>query len=313
MAEDIVPGGISVIIPTRNRADRLKYAIDSVHRQTLAPLEIIVVDDASTDQTPALVAGIDDGRLRMIRCERQRGASHARNRGITVARGGMLAFLDDDDRWLPDKLSVQYAALKAAPEPIGLVCSAYHVVSDRSGQVVRTWHPPDTPMNVRYFLRTTGFMTTVPLLRRTCFAQVGGFDEELAGGQDLDMWIRIAERFQITAVPAVLAEHHVHGEQITTDLPAKARSSAQILGKHRKRFGEYPELLRRYLERAALLHCAAGDSETGRAYLTEAIALEPERDAPRAHLQQSLRDPVAHAAELLANGFRRVDGIPVFY
>jgi len=313
MAETKLPMAISVVIPTRNRADRLRQAIDSARRQTLSPLEIIVVDDASSDETPHLLASIDDTRLRVIRVERQRGASHARNQGIGAARGSLLALLDDDDRWLPEKLSIQSAALAAAPEQVGLICCAYHVVSDRGGRVVKTWQPPDKVMDVRYFLRTTGFMTTVPLIRASCLAAVGGFDEHLAGGQDLDLWIRIAERFQVAAVPEVLAEHRIHGDQITTNLPLKARASAQILRKHRERLAAYPELLARHLERAALLHCAAGDSDTGRAYLAEVIALTPAPDAPRAHLAHSLRDPAAHAALLRAHGFRRVDGMTLFY
>jgi hypothetical protein len=183
----------------------------------------------------------------------------------TIASGpgpslSMLAFLDDDDHWLPDKLSVQSAVLVTAPTQVGLVCCAYHVVPDRTGRVVKTWQPPDKAMDVRYFLRTTGFMTTVPLIRASCLAAVGGFDEHLTGGQDLDLWIRIAERFQIAAVPEVLAEHHIHGDQITTNLPLKARASAQVLRKHRERLAAYPDLLVRHLERAALLHCAAGES-----------------------------------------------------
>ena len=319
MAMIETPGeGISVIVPTRNRVARLAGAIRSIRSQTLKPLEIVVVDDASTDATPSFLAGLvqrGDERscLRVIRSERQGGASHARNLGIAASRGKMLAFLDDDDRWMPDKLAVQSVALRNASPRVGLVCCAYRVVLDRVGRVVKTWHPPAQPMDLRYFLRTTGFMTSVPLLHRACFEQIGGFDERLSGGQDLDMWIRIAERFDVLAAGEILAEHVIHGEQITTNLPAKARAGVQILNKHRARLAAHPDLLGRHLKRAALLLCAAGEAETGRAYLAEALALSPSCDELRSHLELSRRNSREHSARLIANAFPTVDGIRLFY
>lgn len=304
---------ISVVIPTRNRASRLREAIASVRRQTLAPLEIIVVDDASSDDTPALLQALAAPDLRVIRNGARSGASRARNLGIAAARGGLLAFLDDDDRWRPEKLAVQAAELAAAPARVGMVCCGYDVIAEPSGRLFKTWHPPDRPMDLAYFLRTTGFMTTVPLLRRVCFEQVGGFDERLEGGQDLDLWIRIAEQFEVIAVPDVLAEHRIHGHQITTDLPAKARASAGILRKHRQRLAANPDLLQRHLTRAALLHCAAGQAEVGQGYLVEALALAPDQQELRDHLDHSRNDPAGHAVWLRTHAFPSVEGIRLFY
>lgn len=313
MAEGAAAQVVSVIIPTRNRAGYLCRAIDSVRRQTLAALEIIVVDDASDDDTPVALATLAGPDLHVIRTERRQGASHARNLGIAAARGSLLGFLDDDDRWLPEKLAVQVPALAAASASVGLVCCAYHVVSASSGRVARTWRPPTQPMDLRYFLRTTGFMTTVPLLRRACLDAVGGFDAALEGGQDLDLWIRVAERFIVMAVPDVLAEHHIHGRQITSDLPAKARAAAAILRKHREQLSAHPDLLRRHLERTGLLLCAAGNAEAGRLCLAEALELAPHRDELRTHIERSHQDATGHAGELIASVFPTVDGIRLFY
>ena len=313
LERDPAATGISVVIPTRNRAARLGRALQSVRAQTLAPLEIIVVDDASEDATPKVLRELAAPDLEVIRNTEQRGASHARNLGLAAARGDLIAFLDDDDRWRPDKLALQSAALLQAPASVGMVCCAYDVIAEPGEQVHKTWQPPDQPLDVPYFLRTTGFMTSVPLLRRACFEQVGGFDEALAGGQDLDMWIRIAERFAVIAVPAVLVEHRLHGQQITTDLPAKARAAAAILTKYRARLSEYPDLLRRRLERTALLLCAAGSPQAGRELLMEALDLAPDRTSLRDHLEHSRRDPAGHAAALIAEAFPSVAGIRLFY
>lgn len=313
MAETPGQASISVIIPTRNRSARLAQALADARRQTLEPLEVIVIDDASSDDTQAVLASLARPGLRVIRSEQCLGAARARNVGIAAARGSLVAFLDDDDRWHEDKLAVQVAALCAAPPAVGLVCCAYDIVSDLTGRVARTWHPPERPMDLGYFLRTTGFMTTVPLIRLSCLENVGGFDEDLGGGQDLDLWIRLAERYTVISVPQVLAEHHIHGTQITTDLTAKARASALIVEKHRTRLAAYPDLLRRHLERAGFLHCAAGAPEAGRRYLGEAMELAQDPGILRGHLDASRQDPKAHAAALIEQAFPQVDGVRLFY
>jgi hypothetical protein len=115
----------------------------------------------------------------------------------------------------------------------------------------------------------------------------------------------------------VLAQHRIHGRQISTDLPAKARAGAAILRKHRPRLSAYPDILRRHLERAGLLQCASGNAALGQAFLTEALALAPDREHLRAHLRAHLahsrRDPAGHAAELIASAFPSVEGIRLFY
>ena len=304
---------ISVVVPTRNRSARLLRAIADARRQSLQALEIVVVDDASSDGTAAVLAGLAGPGFQVIRNRRQLGSAQSRNLGAAAARGEFLAFLDDDDRWHQDKLAVQAAALSQAPPSVALVCCAYDIVSELTGRLVRTWQPPAGPMDLAYFLRTTGFMTAVPLIRRACVQAVGGFDPDLTGGQDLDLWIRLAEHYKVASVPQVLAEHRIHGSQITTDLHAKARASALIIRKHRPRLGAYPDLLRRQLERAGYLHCAAGQPEAGRAYLAEAMSLSDSPEALAEHLEESRRDPKAHAAALIGQVFPEVDGVRLYY
>jgi glycosyltransferase involved in cell wall biosynthesis len=105
---------VSIVIPTRNRSVLLSKALRSALRQERVEFEIIVVDEASTDDTPALLASIQDPRVRVLRHETARGLSGARNSGAEHARGEWLGFLDDDDLWAPDKLNRQLSAGRAA-------------------------------------------------------------------------------------------------------------------------------------------------------------------------------------------------------
>jgi len=117
---------VSVIIPTRNRCERLRLAVRSVQEQTYRDLEIVIVDDASFDDTPSLASALarDDPRIVIVRNEEATGAARARNQGIAAGHGRFVAFLDDDDVWLRRKLDDQMAYLEARSD-VGLVCCQY--------------------------------------------------------------------------------------------------------------------------------------------------------------------------------------------
>jgi glycosyltransferase involved in cell wall biosynthesis len=304
---------VTVVIPTRNRCHLLPRALRSVLRQTVRELELVVVDDASSDGTRELVEGLSDDRVRLARHRLRRGASAARNTGIRLARGEYVAFLDDDDQWLPGKLAQQLELIEGAPPELGVVYGGYHVASQRSRRVVATSLPPERPLGHSDFLDSTGFMTSIPLIRRRCLEEVGLFDEELPGCQDVDLWIRLAERFAFQAVPGVLAIHNIHGRQISTNLKAKIRAKEMVLLKHASALMQHPRLLVKRFERLGLLHCAAGSPITGRAYLRGSLDLDPSQERLLRQLASSMSDPGAHQRALLARDFARFDGIPLFY
>jgi len=200
---------VSVIITTHNRADRVPRAIDSVLRQTLAPRELIVVDDASVDGTPAVLDGYAAaGRLRRIRIEQSRGANHARNAGLRAASGELVAFLDDDDSWLPEKLARQAEVLDTRRD-VALVGCWFR----RRGQVQK----PPAAVPARALLSDNligGF--SMCMFRRADAIAVGSMDETLKNAQDWDLWLRLAEKGRVVCVPACLAEYHLGaGDQIT--------------------------------------------------------------------------------------------------
>lgn len=201
---------VSVIIPAYNAADFIGQAIASVLGQTFADFELIVVDDGSTDGMGAVVAQFQDERLGYV-YQRNRERSAARNTGIRLARGEFIAFLDADDRWLPQKLARQVARLRANPQ-VGLVYVGGFVEEDGRvffeqkcrfrGDVLG---PLLTEDNI-----VTGSASSA-IVRRECFAKVGLFDEQSSVCEDWEMWIRIARHYPFDFVPEPLVRLRVHG------------------------------------------------------------------------------------------------------
>jgi len=169
---------ISVIIPAYNHARYLAEAIDSVLAQTYAPLEIIVVDDGSTDGTPAVAASYGD-RIRYIRQENA-GVGAARNNGIAAARGEYLAFLDSDDIWLPEKLEREIALFDADPQ-LGFVHCGVEKF-DESGQTTISmtgaegWIATDLLRLDREVIAALG---SCPIVPKHVAEEVGGYDPRL--------------------------------------------------------------------------------------------------------------------------------------
>lgn len=196
---------VSVVIPTYNSGALLKRALDSVIAQTLPPEEILVVDDGSTDTTRELVSRY--GPLVSYVYQDNRGASHARNRGILQARGQWVAFLDADDEWLPQKLHAQMEILARDPHPVWCA-SKMMVVHDPPARPDPIATAPSTSSHtaaptiegqiVPYFQSqllcppSQAFQTSGFIVHRSVFSEVGLFDPSLKVSQDRDMWWRIA-------------------------------------------------------------------------------------------------------------------------
>lgn len=185
---------VSVIIPTFNRARMLGQAIDSVLQQRDATIEVIVVDDGSTDETAAIVASYA-GRLRSVR-QSQQGVAAARNAGARLAGGRWLAFLDSDDYWLPGKLAAQLAFHASAP---AIEISQTGEIWLRNGQHLNR-HAHHQQPSGDFFLPSLERCLVSPsavMLTRALFESAGGFDESLTVCEDYDLWLRIARRAAI--------------------------------------------------------------------------------------------------------------------
>jgi glycosyltransferase involved in cell wall biosynthesis len=191
---------VSVIIPSHNRAWILKEAIDSVFAQRFRDFELIIVDDGSTDNTPELLAAYTT--LRVARQDHS-GVSAARNRGISLARGRYVAFLDSDDLWLPDKLSAQTAFFRKRPD--ALICQTEETWIRNGVQVnPKRRHIKPSGMIFEDSTRLCLVSPSAVMIRRSLFDQVGVYDERLPACEDYDLWLRTTCRFPVYLLPPPL-------------------------------------------------------------------------------------------------------------
>ena len=224
---------VGVIIPTHNRPDLLRNAIASVLCQTAGDLEVFVIDDASsTDDAERVVRAYRDDRLNYIRLSRSHGPAAARNIGLRLVTAPYVAFLDDDDEWLPEKLKIQIETLEQSPPDVVAVFTARFTVDGNTGRTWTTRYDGDFDAASAQNSITTSSI----LVRRAGFDVVGWFDEELETGSDADMWIRLAAVFRIRYIDEPLAKYLVHSGSLTSDLRKKARSLERLLVKHRALF-----------------------------------------------------------------------------
>lgn len=202
---------VSVIIPAYNRASVIERAIDSVIAQTFDDLEIIVIDDGSTDNTEEIVKSISDERIRYIRCETNRGPGATRNEGLKIAQGKYIAFLDSDDEWLPEKIEKQVALMESLPEEWGVCHTGAHIIKDGS---ITVTHRPNPSLNGQVFQqylcnKIESLMTPTVIIRKICVDHVGLFDERLWRGEDAEFFLRIFNLYKLAVLPDALATVHL--------------------------------------------------------------------------------------------------------
>lgn len=241
---------IAVVVPTFNRAGYLEAAIDSALAQARPPDEIVIVDDGSTDETPALLAAYG-GRIRSIRQD-NRGQAAARNRGVIEARTEWIAFLDSDDCWEPGTLTRLERAVQEFPSA-GLIAMRARVVradGTRTARVQgkRSKGPFFTTRSI--LMGDAGGILT-PMVRRSLFVEVGGFDTTLRAAEDVDLWLRLSFRTTLVGVPERLLLRRAHASNLSADRAVDARSWLTILDKLAV---EHPEFARdeRWVYRRAL-------------------------------------------------------------
>ena len=224
----------SLIIPTFNHARFVGAAIDSALAQTVSAFEVIVVDDGSTDETPAVLARYA-GRVRVLRQE-NRGLSAARNAGLAAAHGTFVSFLDADDVMAPTKLTAQLEVLERS-HAIGwtycdvlmetVVTGATARASERFGYASRTldgWLFPE-------LIHGNFIPAIAPLVRRTALEVAGGFDERLTALEDWDMWLRLSLIAEARYTPAVLVTYRIRPGGMSEDRARMDRNRFLVLDK----------------------------------------------------------------------------------
>lgn len=193
-------GGVSVVIPAYNYAHFVGETIESVLAQTYPHFEVVVVDDGSTDNTAEVVAAFvdKDPRVRYVH-QQNGGLPAARNTGIRNARFPLVAFLDADDLWTPDKLQAGVDAFADLGPDWGIVASFRQKITPDGQPIFQAAHGfgGDREVSVRDLLMRTQFSPSTVIARKACFEACGFFDESLRSVEDRDMWLRIAAKFRI--------------------------------------------------------------------------------------------------------------------
>lgn len=230
------PPLVSVVIAAYNAAGFIETTCRSAMNQTCAAIEIIVVDDGSTDGTSAVIEALalTDPRIRLIR-QANLGVAAARNRAIAAASGEFIAPLDADDLWDPTKLARQVARLQEAGPAAGMAYCWWVWIDVHDTPLDRSplWRIEGRVLERLAEVNFTG-SASIPLYRRSCLEQVGAYDSTLRdkgsqGCEDWDLALRVAEHYEVVVVPAMLVGYRRRGDSMSAGCDTMWRSQAEVL------------------------------------------------------------------------------------
>ncbi|HVS01916.1 MAG TPA: glycosyltransferase [Thermoanaerobaculia bacterium] len=246
---------VSVVIPCHQQAHFLDDAVRSVLAQTHRPIEILVVDDGSTDNTAAIASAYPE-----IRCLRQdnRGVSHARNRGYAESRGGYLAFLDADDRLLPEAIETGLAILVGQPRLAFVSGQVRHIAFD--GTPLAT--SPRAVVSHAYeelLYNCYIWMPGAVLYRRATLDSVGGFDTSFSASADHELYLRISRSLPVYDHGAMVGEYRRHGQNMTGHPDLNLRERLRVLRRERGTARREERYRRAYRRGVAFARACYGD------------------------------------------------------
>ncbi len=239
------PPAISVIMPCFNEGARITQSIDSVFKQTFSDLELIVIDDGSSDNSVEILNDISKTHpaLKVLKQD-NKGPGPARNYGLREAKGNFVAFLDADDSWHEECLAKLHDKLTASPNAAIVYCGWQNIGLSKNR--CKPYIPPDyeQPEKIETLLRGCRWPIHAALTRRNIIEKRDGFDEQLSSCMDYDLWLHIASFNTIVRVPEVLAYYHHHGgEQITKNRLRIALNHSRIQEKFIREFPSIAEQL----------------------------------------------------------------------
>ncbi|MDB9250752.1 glycosyltransferase family 2 protein [Halorubrum ezzemoulense] len=270
---------VSVVIPTYNRSEFIKGAVETALNQTYEDLEVVVVNDGSTDDTRSELGAYEDrSDVTVLHNDRNQGISYSRNRGTKFAEGEYICILDDDDRWEPEKVEKQVSLMEQLGTDYAVVYTG-GVVIDDDRNVVQQFNPSRSgdiypEVLARWKLNPhSGHM-----IRKACFEDVGGFDPDLVSGVDWDLSIRLAKKYKFEYIDEPLVKRIVHGDNIS-DTQRHANMRGDILEKYNDEITKHPRIHRTFLARwdevrgwAAIKR---GDHKNSIKYYYRALKREP--------------------------------------
>ncbi|MFH1292397.1 MAG: glycosyltransferase [bacterium] len=234
---------------THNRANHIAWAIASVRSQSLTDWELIIIDDASTDDTKAVVQEFlnQDQRIRYIKNEKNLGISNSRNLALEKARGQFIAVLDSDDIWCyNEKLQKQYDFLSQNPEYV-LVGGGVIQIDEQGVERKRYLNPCKDSTIRKKFLAKNPFAHSSVMYSRNLALELGGYKKELGIGEDYDLWLRMGKKGKLANLNDYLLKYRIHSDGTCfKDLIKALKNNIKIIKKYRK---DYPNYFFAFLRR----------------------------------------------------------------
>jgi glycosyltransferase involved in cell wall biosynthesis len=275
---------ISVVIPAHNMQQFIGRTLRSVLRQTYRAIEVIVVDDGSQDDTPAMVEAMmaEDTRLMLFRTD-NKGVSAARNLAIKHSKGALIATIDADDIWRPDKLSRQLAKMRAGGPKVGLVYCWSRGIDENDRIILPAWNNVGVRGSVLKDLIVRGVVGngSTPLIKRRCIEAVGGYDESMSLNEDWKLYTQLAGVCEFDFVPEFLTGYRLHVQSASmTPTRAMEQAIADTTAWIRTTWPDMPARL--FKDRAytnalylAFLAIRRGEYSEARRHIVNAVRIRP--------------------------------------
>lgn len=266
-------------MPTYNRAHLLERSVKSVLEQSYKDLELIIVDDGSTDNTEELVKKWqkEDSRIRCIKHKENKGLAAGRNTGARAARYDFIANQDSDDLWLPQKLEREVKILSAAGSKVGVAYSRV-VKKMRGGEKIYIpsdgHHPKEGDIH-RKLLEANFITMQTSLMKKECFERVGGFDETLRDIEDWDFWIRVSKYYKFIYIPEIGVEIEIFLDSLTSNQKKRLGGREDIFLKHYDEFKRYPVIFSKHAYSVGHTYALMGDRDKAGKYLGESFRAGP--------------------------------------
>jgi len=268
---------VSIIIPTCNRAHLIGRAIRSVLNQTYKNFELIIINDGSTDNTEEVVRGFKDSRIIYLELKENRGTSAVKNIGIKASKGIYVAFLDDDDQWLSEKLEKQIDKIEKSPE-IKIIYCGYRLLNEE-GKTIKEIRPVFKEDIYNNLLRRNFIALPTILVKKEILEKTGLFDEELNFGEDWDIFLRMAKSYKFDFVDQYLVDCFIFGKRLTTeslkDPSIRIFSLKKIIKKNIEEYQKKPEIYSCALRSLGNSYCQGGNMNEGRNYFKKSIKNSP--------------------------------------
>jgi glycosyltransferase involved in cell wall biosynthesis len=224
---------ISIITPVYGQSNLLRDALDSINKQTVDDYEVVVVDDASSTDFEPIVDDYDD-RIRLVTHEENQGAAAARNTGIEHAGGEYIAFLDADDIWKPTKLKKQREVFEDCDDQLALVYTGF-IQYELDGSEWERYPKARGDIYLEELERDRVHPTSTVIVRRDVLEELGGFDTDLPSRQDYDLWIRIAEHYEVDYVDEILVDKREQPDSISKDFESRIEGDLAVFEKVKDR------------------------------------------------------------------------------